>query len=358
MCTKYLIKNRCRNIRGIFLFINIACFFQPVFSQQHTWKNPCSADNIAESLKTGINTDGIFSRDVSGILKANYSKQDFENIYKAGFRHVRLPIRIPLINEKKPDSISPADITTIKKVIDEVLSSHLKIVFNPVHASKEFKKRLEEEPLLQASFIKFWKALARYFISYNEEDFIIEPFNEPHFKSAEKWNNLQEQLVAEIRKVMPSHIILVTPVTETLAAIIAMKPLKDKNILYSFHYYLPFELTHQGASWTWKFFPAGYRYPNSEWNFERINKDFFIPLGNWAKTNNVKLYGGEFGVIRNADKTSRINWLTDVTKLMHQNKYSGAVWEYKEGAFSILKPLDNTTGKQVFDKELLQALDL
>lgn len=309
-----------------------------------------------QSLGIGMNIDGVFSRDKNGQLKSNYQNEDFDKIRKAGFMHVRLTIRVPLLNELKPDSISMEDIEVIKKVVDEILRNKLILIFNPVHASKEFKKRLENEPLLQTAFIKFWGDLAMHFSAYNSNNFIVEPFNEPHFKDADNWYHLQEQLVAEIRKAMPEKTILVTPVTETIAAVTSMKLLKDKNVLYSFHFYLPFELTHQGASWTWKSFPKGYTYPNNNWNIDRMRIEFFDPLHNWAQKNNISLYGGEFGVIKNADKDSRLKWLGDVAKLMKENKYPGAVWEFKQGDFSILSPTNNQSDTSQFDNDFLRVL--
>ena len=313
---------------------------------------------VYKSLGLGINTDGIFSRDKSGQLTVNYTNEDFAIIKKAGFKHVRVLIRVPLMNESKPDSISLNDIKVIKKVLDEILKNKLMVVFNPVHASKEFKKRLEDEPLLQASFIKFWGALAANFSSYDPNRFLVEPFNEPHFVSTESWNHLQDQLIAEIRKVLPKHTLVVTPVTETIAAITAFKPVKDKNVIYTFHYYLPFELTHQGASWTWKSFPAGYTYPNKDWNIERMKSEYFEPLHKWAQTNDIKLYGGEYGVIRNADKESRLKWFTDAEKMIKEYNYPSAVWEFKKGDFSILQLSTDPSSPLQFDKDILKALGL
>ena len=313
---------------------------------------------IYQNLGLGINADRVFSRDEKGQLKVNYQNDDFEKIKKAGFKHVRLTIRVPLLNEQNPDRISVDDIDVIKKVVDEILANNLLLVFNPVHASKEFKKRLEEEPQLQTAFIKFWSALAVQFSGYDSNKFIIEPFNEPHFKDAANWYHLQDQLIAEIRKAMPTKTILVTPVTETIEAVTKMKPLKDENVIYSFHYYLPFELTHQGADWTWKFFPSGYTYPNEDWNKDKMKIDFFDLLHRWADQNNIHLYGGEFGVIKNADKDSRLIWMGDVVKMMKANKYPGAVWEYKDGAFSILNNSGEQSTSLPFDKDFLEVLDL
>lgn len=311
-----------------------------------------------QSLGIGLNTDGVFSRDKNGQLRTNYKNEDFEIIRKAGFKHVRLTIRVPLMNEQKPDSISIKDVEVIKSIVDEILANKLILVFNPVHASKEFKKRLEDEPGIQSAFIRFWGALSVCFSAYNSNSFIVEPFNEPHFKDADNWYHLQEQLVKEIRKAMPAHTILVTPVTETIAAVTNMKLLKDKNVMYSYHFYLPFELTHQGAAWTWKSFPQGYTYPNNDWNSDRMRTDFFDPLHHWAQKNDISLYGGEFGVIKNADKASRIKWLSDVVMHMKENKLAGAVWEFKKGDFSILKPLTNSSDTVQFDNDFLNVLDL
>ncbi len=50
--------------------------------------------------------------------------------------------------------------------------------------------------------------------------------------------------------------------------------------------------------------------------------------------------------------------MNDVVKMMKANKYPGAVWEYKDGSFSILNHLNGQSGPLQFDKDFLKVLDL
>src|SRR5690606_20273512 len=112
-----------------------------------------------EELGMGIVIDRVFKLEGTN-LKTTYTNKDYENIKEAGFKHVRVPIREQFMDEEEPGRITTENLKTIKEVINQILRFNLIVVFNPVHPTDEFKKRLENEPELQKKFITFWSALA------------------------------------------------------------------------------------------------------------------------------------------------------------------------------------------------------
>lgn len=77
-------------------------------------------------------------------------------------------------------------------------------------------------------------------------DLLNEP-TPPH--SPYQWWRLAQETITEIRSIGDDHIIIIeTPDNHNRP--FPKEPFHDKNIVYSFHFYEPFEFTHQGTSWT------------------------------------------------------------------------------------------------------------
>jgi endoglucanase len=99
-----------------------------------------------------------------------------------------------------------------------------------------------------------WTAIASY---YRDEPTILgyDLVNEPvTATSKQEWVDLAQRLVGAIRQVDPYHIIAVERLNAVSGAWSNDADMNfflvdDPNVLYEFHSYLPFEFTHQGASW-------------------------------------------------------------------------------------------------------------
>lgn len=113
---------------------------------------------------------------------------------------------------------------------------------------------LWQDPEAQARLIALWQAIAAH---VKDEptiagyDFINEP--RPTTSRAQ-WQALAEQLTAAVREVDERHLLVVE---RTLSVGDDFSPdanqnfflLPDDNVLYEFHFYSPFEYTHQFADW-------------------------------------------------------------------------------------------------------------
>jgi hypothetical protein len=158
------------------------------------------------------------------------------------------------------------------------------------------------------------------------------------------------------------------------------EPLRDPNVIYSFHFYEPYIFTHQGANWSayyWHWL-RGVRYPSSEdsaaraaalvpdevdrlqvirygrehWDAGRIEAEM-KQAAEWARRRGVPLVCNEFGVYRDyADPADRDAWLHDVRKAFERNGIGWTMWDYS-GSFGVVTKKD---GKTVVDDGAVRAL--
>ena len=87
-----------------------------------------------------------------------------------------------------------------------------------------------------------------------------------------------------------------------------MKIPQDKNIVVSFHYYEPNEVTFQGSV-NHKGFE---NLKDNQWTGTNLEiqylKSRFEIAKKYSEDHKVRIFLGEFGVNKNAPETTRINW--------------------------------------------------
>jgi endoglucanase len=103
----------------------------------------------------------------------------------------------------------------------------------------------------------------------------------------------------------------------------AALPHPDTRIVHSFHYYDPFEMTHQLAPWTWQG-----PYPAREWTPEKGADEVTRDLEAAARTTAAPILLGEFGVYRQAETATRAAW----TRPMCGARQSDWAWAGVSGA--------------------------
>jgi endoglucanase len=127
-------------------------------------------------------------------------------------------------------------------------------------------------------------------------------------------------------------------------------PEDDRHIIATFHYYLPFEFTHQGAEWVagseawlgreWK--GNGSEKASISFNLDRVTQ--------WSKDNNRPVWLGEFGAYSKADMDSRVRWTSYLARDAEKHQINWAYWEFGAG-FGVYDLPQNT-----WRQPLLEAL--
>jgi hypothetical protein len=194
---------------------------------------------------------------------------------------------------------------------------------------------------------------------------------------------IQARVVEAIRRIDTEHTIVATAANySSLPDLLQLEPVRDANVIYNFHFYEPYQFTHQGASWgadNWIFYksipyPATaadlqdqlknvpgdlarydlYLYGATGWNAEAIAGRIAF-AATWAQERNVPLICDEFGAYREtADPASRARWINDVRSALEAKHIGWAMWDYR-GNFGVVTRTDTAIRP---DDAILKALGL
>lgn len=284
----------------------------------------------AKALGRGINLGNALEAPKEGewgvTLKADY----FTAIKKAGFDSVRLPVKWSAHAKKEaPYTIEDTLLQRVDWAIDQALKNNLAIIVNVHHYDEIY-----EEPDAHAERLAaIWKQLAERYKGQGPKVY-FELLNEPHSTlTDDKWNAQAASLIALIRKTNPDRTIITGP--SQWNSVHNLKnlhlPADDRHLIATFHYYLPFEFTHQGAPWQegadkWK----GRTWPRTPEEQQQLAKDFDMAAA-WSKEHQRPILLGEFGVFGAAQMQQRAKWTTAVRQAAEDRGFAWSYWEFCSG---------------------------
>jgi endoglucanase len=340
----------------------------------------------AQHLKRGINLSMWYaqSSDYSAARLASYTTpQDFALVRALGFDHVRVSIDpVQLIAEKQSGSLNPAAMERLDKTVGQLTALGLAVVLD-IHPEEAFEKDVVSTEEGRARFFNFWHNFAHHYATTDPSLVYFEILNEPHDVDAYRWSGEQARLVEIIRSQAPQHTIIAGSGNyDSLDSLVATEPVRDDNVIYTFHFYQPFEFTHQGASWAGvgQIYLRHVPYPSSpdavapllasepdevarvglarygleRWNAGRIAGEVSL-ADEWARTRHVPLWCGEFGAYtKNSLPEARAQWIGDVRRGLEASGIGWAMWDY-QGSFALVT---KSNGEPVADPAIVKALGL
>lgn len=310
---------------------------------------------------------------------SKYTKKDFENIQSLGANIIRLPINLHAMVGSAPEyEVDSLFYFFLDQVVGwaEELEIHLILdnhTFDPSEAT---------DPDIGQILVPVWTQVAEHYASRSE--FIYyEVLNEPHGISNEAWNAIQLDVINAIRTVDSTHTIIVGPSDfNGLRSLQFMPEYEDDNLIYTFHFYDPFVLTHQGANWTdpslvdlggipfpydaskMPAFPASlantwilgaFNNYQNEGTAEKMREYLDIAV-DFAETRGVKVFCGEFGIYApNSDNDSRVAWYGVVSDYLTEKGLSWTIWDY-QGGFGIFEPGSSELFDHDINEPLVEAL--
>ncbi|RPH57056.1 MAG: glycoside hydrolase family 5 protein, partial [Chloroflexi bacterium] len=120
--------------------------------------------------------------------------------------------------------------------------------------------------------------------------------------------------------------------------------------IVTFHYYHPFQFTHQGAEWAdgsaaW----LGVTWEATEAQQQEVTSNF-DSVAAWAEAHNVPVLLGEFGAYSKADMPSRARWTNFVAREAEARGFAWTYWEFCAG-FGVYNP-----ATRQWNEPLLKAL--
>ncbi|MDP0499816.1 MAG: glycoside hydrolase family 5 protein [Verrucomicrobiota bacterium JB022] len=306
---------------------------------------PLAAKDIHElnqSLSPGINLGNTLEVPADGswtdVVKADPKMID--RIAEQGFASVRVPIRwSDYAADTPPYTIQPQFFKLVDSIVDRALDHDLKVIINVHHYNEFYEDPYAELP----QFLAIWQQVAQHYEGYDRDELFFEILNEPHGNmTQELWEAIYPPALMIIRQENEDRPVLMggSPWNgwQTLADL--DWPKNDDNLIATFHYYLPFEFTHQGAEWLEEPPPVGTRFTDSIEELVAMSSHF-AQVKAWADGLGVPVCVGEFGAYSTADMESRVAYTRTVREMCEAFGFSWHYWEFASG-FGIYDP---QTGK-------------
>jgi aryl-phospho-beta-D-glucosidase BglC (GH1 family) len=344
------------------------------------------------------NKGEVYSLDQSFPYFGDYTPEKLAHLKKTGFDFIRIPVEPDAFLTVKPEQRA--------KLISQVLAAvslsadaglTAIIDFHPKEASSrwnalnilnsEDNKNLYRDVLVE---------IAGTIVKQSKKNAILELMNEPPggwgARDALLWQNTQRDFVKAIRRAAPDLPLIVTGDRGGgIDGLLRLVPedIDDPQIFYSFHYYDPMVVTHQGATWSSRKsreYLTGVGYPparqdaeatramiknnisshvadsveaerlfgeantdlqhyfDSSPNADKITADFARVSG-WARAHRIpasRILLGEFGIYRPAaSRETAIQYLKDIRRSAEAAGFAWAFFNYEPNeklpAFTMLQ---------------------
>jgi endoglucanase len=289
-------------------------------------------DAFAQNAKLGrgMNLGNALEAPNEGEWGVTLKSEYFDLIKNAGFNSVRIPIRWSAhAAASAPYLLSTGFLQRVDWAIEQALARKLAVVINIHH----YEELMLDPALHKARFLAIWEQLAAHYQNHSG-DLFFELLNEPNgLLNSGLWNQYLQAAIAIIRRTNPGRIVIVGPVNwYNISALNTLAlPGNDRNLIAAFHYYNPFQFTHQGAEWV----PGSNAWLGTRWSGTAAERQAiqreFSAAAQWGAANNRPLNLSEFGAYGKADVASRALWTEAVARAAEANGMSWHYWEFIAG---------------------------
>jgi endoglucanase len=285
---------------------------------------------VARALGRGINFGNALEAPREGAWGMELKEEYFAAVQKAGFQSVRIPIKWSAhAAAEAPYALERQFAERVDWAIEQALSRGLAAVINDHHYDEIYQDPDKHE----ARLVGIWRQIAERYKD-KPDRLVFEFLNEPNGKlTDERWNRMLGPLLQVVRPTNPRRAIVIGPGDWSNVNNIGKLrlPADDRWLIATVHYYLPFQFTHQGASWA----QGSNAWRGRTWTATpdqtKALADDFAKVGAWAEAERRPMYLGEFGAYEVADMNSRALWTAAVAREAEKHKMSWAYWEFGAG---------------------------
>jgi len=282
-----------------------------------------AAEQVAR-MGAGVNILGYDPYWKAG-SEGNYREEHFQAIRDAGFGSVRVVLfTFPYLDAD--GTLDPAWLEKLDRVVDMGKKHGLDVILD-VHDFNECEKdvaacgdRLE----------RVWSQLATRYAD-EPNSVVFELLNEPFGRlDADAWNALFPRLLAVVRESNPTRNVIVGPTRwNSFRELGSLRlPEGDRHLIATFHYYDPFEFTHQGADWVEPGITALRDLPfGTPEQIARIGEDFDTVKA-WSIEHDRPILLGEFGAYERAPMEGRVLWTDTVSRAAAERGFARAYWQF------------------------------
>lgn len=228
------------------------------------------------------------------------------------------------------------------------------------HYFNAAEKPLWTQASAQERFYQCWRDLSGELKKYPNGLVAYELMNEPVADDPDMWNRIFTKALEVVRKNEPERkVVMGSNMWQSVHTFHELKVPDDKNLILSYHFYIPMVLTHHMASWVnLKDYKGPVYYPGltvHDEDMAGLDPDLVSKLKAEQKVYNqdslealmqepirvaaklgLPLYCGEWGCLKTVPDSARYAWYRDMRYSMEKNNVSWAIWDYK-GGFGIVK---------------------
>ena len=308
------------------------------------------------TLQRGVNMGNMLEAPVEGEWGVSIQEEYFDLIKEAGFDFVRLPVRWnSRAGQEPPYTIDPTLLARVDEVVDWALERDLVVIIDFHH----YEEMMWDPWSHKDRFLGIWKQVAEHYKDY-PPTVSFELLNEPNDQlNASLWNQYLVETLAIVRETNPTRDVVIGPASWNAYDWVTTLDVPndkrsspvDEHLIVTFHYYLPFQFTHQGAEWAGE---EAQKWLGTTWDATDAEKAeisaHFDSVADWAKRKNLRILLGEFGAYSRADMDSRARWTAYVAREAERHGFAWAYWEFAAG-FGIYDP-----EAKVWREDLLRAL--
>lgn len=253
----------------------------------------------------------------------------FDLLRRAGFTAVRIPIRWSAhAAPQDPYTIEATFRARIQEVSRWALERGLAVILNIHH----YEEMATDPRGHEARFLALWQQIAACFQAAPDNLF-LELLNEPNGAcTTQLWSEIAARAVAVIRVSHPTRVLLLGGGNWNAHDQLPLLTLpQDSALIAVFHYYSPFQFTHQGAEWM----PGSEAWLGTTWSAteaQRADVDaHFDAVLRWSQPLNLPVLLGEFGAYSRAPQPSRITWTRWIRQQAERRGFAWAYWEFGAG---------------------------
>ena len=316
------------------------------------------------------------------------TRDELQTLRRTGFDFVRLavdPSPFLQFQGRRRDALDEILLDGVSRILAARLS--VVVDFHPSDLHPDYTARALTAGLntpLYQSYLLMLERTARLLDRLNSHKVAIELMNEPP-RPPDVWQPMLEAAYAAVRRGSTNLPVVLDGGQEaSAAALLAMRTTafaEDTAVLFSFHYYDPYQFTHQGASWNDARYLADVPYPalarsaadsleataaaigesnlagnqkstayrDAQRRLESYRRSgfdgnaiakCFEQVANWAQAQGVapdRVMLGEFGARKTDLQSSgsraaeRAQWFHDVREQAEVHGFGWAVWAYRGG---------------------------
>lgn len=251
---------------------------------------------------------------------------DFQRMRAAGFETVRIPVRWSHKTGGAPDhAIEEEWMVRVEQVVDAALAADLNVILDSHNFEELNSGPQQAAPKLAA----IWRQVGARFANHSERLW-FELANEPNdaFGNANLVATLAPSLAA-IRETNPGRAVIIGGGDWSNVDSLATLDLPDDPHVHpTFHYYDPFDFTHQGAEWAGPPVPAHTRRYGRPEDAERLLNDKEKVRAYTRRTGMVPFIGETGAFDETTQLSDRIAFHSAVTQALGPEVSGVCAWAY------------------------------